>query len=57
MGKIINVVDKNNGLVASISNKNIILHNDYKVIETKEEEACFSCEKGEISIVKPEVST
>lgn len=41
MSKIINIVNKNNELVASISSENVILHNDYKVIETNEEDEVY----------------
>ena len=34
--KIINIVDEDNDLIASISGDNVILHNDYRMIETEE---------------------
>lgn len=56
MDKIINVVDKDDRLIASISDKNVILHNDYKVVETNEDEACFCDSNGDIELIKPEIS-
>ncbi|MFA1820563.1 hypothetical protein ACDX78_10330 [Virgibacillus oceani] len=38
MSEIINIVDKNDGLIASISKENVILHNDYRLIKTYEDE-------------------
>lgn len=56
MSKIINIVGKNNELVASISEENIILNNDYKVIETNEDDACFHDLDGSIELIKAEGS-
>lgn len=56
MTKIINVVDKNNELVASISEGNVILHNDYKVITSNEDESCFCDKNGTIEVLSPEVT-
>ena len=54
--KVINIVDREDNLIASISEENIILHKDYKVIETNESEACLRDWDGNIKIVRPEVS-
>ncbi|MFA8439309.1 hypothetical protein [Pueribacillus sp. YX66] len=54
--KVINIVDREGILIASISEKNIILHKDYKVIETNESEACLQDWDGNIKLVRPEVS-
>lgn len=56
MGKVINIVDKDNKLVASISSENVILHKEYKVIETNEDEACFCDSDGTIELLRPELS-
>lgn len=56
MGKAINIVDKNNELVASIDDENIIFHGDYKIIETSEDDECFRDNDGKIEVIRPEVS-
>lgn len=38
MSKIINIVDKDNGLVASIGEDDVIIHEDYKIVETEEDQ-------------------
>lgn len=57
MAKEINIVDKNNNLVASISEKDIIVHNDYEVIEDNEGGVRFRGEDGYIKMIRPEEST
>lgn len=52
--KVINIVDTEGNLIASISSENIILHKDYKVIETNESEACLRDWDGNIKFVRPE---
>lgn len=53
--KEINVIDKNNNVIASISDENIIVHNDYEVVETNGE-ARFRGKDGYIKLIKPEIS-
>jgi len=55
--KEINVIDKNNNVIVSISGENIIVHNDYKVIETDADEARYRGEDGYIKVIMPEEST
>lgn len=43
---VINIVDENNELVASISGKDVILRKGYKAIITSEDEKCFTSEGG-----------
>lgn len=56
MGKIINIVDKDDKIIASISDENVILHNDYKIVETNESDACFCESDSGIELLRPEVS-
>lgn len=56
MSKSINIVDKNNELVASITGGNIIFKGDYKIIETNDDEKCFYGNDEEIEVIKPEIS-
>ncbi len=56
MGKSINIVDKNNVLIASIGDDNIIFHGDYKIIEANGDDKCFSDNDEEIEVIRPEVS-
>lgn len=55
--KEINVIDKNNNVIVSISDENIIVHNDYEVIETDDGETRFRGEDGYIKLIRPEEST
>lgn len=57
MGKSINIVDKNNELVASIGDDNIIFHGDYIILETNDDDKCFRDIDGRLEVVRPEVST
>jgi len=56
VSKSINIVDKNNVLIASITDGNIIFKGDYKIIETDDDEKCFRDNDGKIEVIKPEVS-
>lgn len=41
MCEVINIIDEDDELIASISDENIILKNGYKAIITLEDEKCF----------------
>lgn len=56
VSKSINIVDKNNVLIASITDGNIIFKGDYKIIESDDHDVRFRGDGEDIKVFKPEVS-
>lgn len=56
MSKSINIVDKNNVLIASITDGNIIFKGDYKIIESDGNDVRFRGDDEGIKVIRPEIS-